>query len=270
MASEGRAKTMRISRLVGSVLVTCALALCCALSGLGVCLLPPVTRALSRTYALEDLSPLNREQLAQVADAIRDFSFGSHDELALQQTVYAVDVEYRASLPESAILPASFPDLDAVADISDLTQLRAVFARAGEQWCLPADAIAHLDDCYEVLLSALPVLMGAIIMVAVGLAILGWAGGRRLVGTVLLVAGALVVAAFVALGLWALVDFDSLFTSFHQVFFSQGNWLFAYDCLMICALPTEFWMGMGAIWLVVSLAVSLSCMAAGFVLRRHA
>lgn len=161
MASEGQASG--VGRLVGSVLVTCALALCCALSGLGACLLPPVTRALSRTYALEDLSPFSREQLAQVADAIRDFSFGAHDELALQQTVYAVDAEFRASLAESAVLPASFPDLDAVTDTSDLAQLRAVFARAGEQWCLPADAVSHLDDCHKVLLSALPVLMAAVI-----------------------------------------------------------------------------------------------------------
>lgn len=260
---------MRGSRLVGSVLVTCALALCCALSGLGVCLLPPVTRALSRTYATEDLSPLNRAQLARVADAVRDFSFGSHDELALQQTVYAVDSEYLDALPASAVLPADFPDLAAVGDTADLKELRAMFAHAGERWCLSAEAVSHLDDCHQVLLSVLPVLMGAVIMVAAGLAILGWAGGARLVGTVLLVAGALVVLCFGALGLRALVDFDSLFTCFHQLFFSQGNWQFAYDSLMICALPTEFWMGMGAVWLVVSLTVSVACMVAGYVMRRR-
>ena len=50
--------------------------------------------------------------------------------------------------------------------------------------------------------------------------------------------------------------------------FSQGNWMFYVDSLLICSLPTEFWMGMGVCWLVTSIAASTTSVLAGWRLRK--
>lgn len=50
-------------------------------------------------------------------------------------------------------------------------------------------------------------------------------------------------AAVLLLGLWALVDFESLFTAFHTLFFpGKTNWIFdfRYDQIILI-LPEEFW-----------------------------
>ena len=88
-------------------------------------------------------------------------------------------------------------------------------------------------------------------------------------GIMLRVGGIVVLAAFAALGIWALVDFNGFFSAFHGVFFSQGNWTFAYDSLLICALPTAFWMGMGILWLVVSVVLCAICIMVGGRLLRY-
>lgn len=50
-------------------------------------------------------------------------------------------------------------------------------------------------------------------------------------------------AAVLALGLWGLVDFESLFTAFHTVFFpGKTNWVFDYRYdQIILILPEDFW-----------------------------
>lgn len=50
-------------------------------------------------------------------------------------------------------------------------------------------------------------------------------------------------AAVLALGIWGLVDFESLFTVFHTVFFpGKTNWIFDYRYdQIILILPEDFW-----------------------------
>ncbi|MCL2818774.1 MAG: TIGR01906 family membrane protein [Actinomycetia bacterium] len=50
----------------------------------------------------------------------------------------------------------------------------------------------------------------------------------------------LIVPIFVSL--FILATFDSLFTSFHKLFFPQGNWQFASDSFLIQIFPEQFWM----------------------------
>ena len=38
----------------------------------------------------------------------------------------------------------------------------------------------------------------------------------------------------------AIIPFDSVFTAFHQLFFPQGNWMFAPDSLLIQIYPIQF------------------------------
>lgn len=50
---------------------------------------------------------------------------------------------------------------------------------------------------------------------------------------------ALVVSVMVMI-LLLLLDFTTVFTLFHQLFFPQGNWLFPADSLLIQTFPLEF------------------------------
>ncbi len=263
---------MKTVRGLITTLGTVALAITLVAAGLGVCLLPSLTQGLAHSFAREDLSPFSREQLVRVADATRDFSFASHDETALYKVIYDVNAEHQQTLKDAGTsIPTDCPQLDKVTDQSDLTQLRSAFAGASESYCYSADSVSHLDDCNAVLVEAMPTLVGSAIVSVVALVALGVMGGRRSrhsMGAMLLVAGMTVVVCFVALGLWAVVDFNGLFTAFHKLFFSQGNWQFPYDSLLICALPTEFWMSMGAIWLGTSTLTALVCIVVGKQLRR--
>ncbi len=89
-------------------------------------------------------------------------------------------------------------------------------------------------------------------------------------GVVLVAAGTVVLVAFAGLGIWAAVNFAGFFAAFHGLFFSQGNWTFPYDSLLICSLPTEFWMGMGAIWLLVSVLASVLSIVVGLKVGKRA
>ena len=230
---------------------------------------PPVTHALSSVFAKDGLSPYDRTQLVQVADATRDFSFGAHDERALYRAVYQVCKEYGQKIADAGgALPADFPKIDSVTDTSNLSQLKSAFSGASELYCYSENTVAHLDDCYKLVAAAFPWLIVALAVVVVGLVFTGVAGRKHALGSVVFAAGVLVIVAFVAMGIWAVVDFDGFFRMFHQLLFSQGNWEFPYDSLLICALPTEFWMGMAAMWLLVALAVSAIAIVVGRKLKR--
>ncbi len=64
---------------------------------------------------------------------------------------------------------------------------------------------------------------------------------------------------FVILGIWAALDFDSLFTAFHKVFFpGKTNWIFDWRTdEIILILPEEFWARTGALVLGLTLGGSI-------------
>ncbi|MBQ9041733.1 MAG: DUF1461 domain-containing protein [Eggerthellaceae bacterium] len=260
---------MKIARGIVAVLTTIALAVSFVAAGFAVCILPPVTHTLSSWFAKDAISPFDRTQLVEVADATRDFSFGAHDEADLYRVIYLVDVEYQQSLLDTGgTVPSDFPKLDRVTDRSSLPQLKSAFAGASELYCYSENTVSHLDDCYKIMAVAFPILVVVAAIALVGLVFTGVAGNKRLVGVVLIAAGVVVMVSFVGLGVWAGVDFAGFFRTFHQLFFSQGNWEFPYDSLLICALPTEFWMGMGVVWLGVAIIVSILSIVIGKGLRK--
>lgn len=59
----------------------------------------------------------------------------------------------------------------------------------------------------------------------------------------------LMIILLLALGIWAFVDFDSLFVSFHKLFFSgKENWIFDYKKdQIILILPEAFWLRAAAL-----------------------
>lgn len=261
---------MRVfQRLIG-VITTIALATTFVALGALACLTPPVTHVLSNAYASDDLSPFDRSQLVKVADATRDFSFGSHNELALYQVIYQIDKEYQQSLSaKGGNVGFNFPKIGQVTDTNSITQMREAFDGASEMYCFSPDTISHLNDCHNIANVAFPALAIVALVAIVGLALTALIGKRRWLGGVLVATGLVVIIVFGALGVWAVADFSSLFAAFHQLFFNQGNWTFPYDSLLICALPTEFWMGMVAIWLAVAGVVSILSVVIGIKLRKR-
>ena len=260
---------MKVLRIIIAVIATLVLAVCLVGLGFLACIAPPATHVLSSFFSNDSVSPFNRTQLTQVADATRDYSFGGHDQAALYRAIYQIDLQYRQEIITSnGELPVDFPTLDVVADANDANQLAAAFAGASELYCYSPQTVSHLDDCYNVAHTGIIVLIICGIAAVTGLILCGVLGRKRLVGNVVMSSGIVVLAAFVGLGVWAFIDFNGLFTMFHQVFFAQGNWTFPYDSLLICALPTEFWIGMGAIWLLVAVLISILSIAIGARLRK--
>ena len=86
---------------------------------------------------------------------------------------------------------------------------------------------------------------------------------RRALGRALLAAGTIVLTAFLAFGVWAILDFSGLFALLHSLFFAEGTWTFSYESLLICMYPLPFWMGMGVIWLIASAAACVGCLLVG-------
>ena len=260
---------MIIARRIISVIAAIALAVAFVGAGFAACTAPPVTTALANMFSDDATSPFSRSQLVQIADATRDYSFGSHGKSGLYRAIYEVDAQYAQQVESGGgKLPSDFPRLDAVADQSDVAQLEAAFATASEMYCFSPDTVSHLDDCHNIAAIAYPLVIAMAAVGLIGLVFTGVTGRKRLVGNVLLAAGIAVLLAFVGFGVWAAIDFAGLFSTFHQLLFSQGNWTFPYDSLLICALPTAFWMGMGVVWLAVSALVSILSIVIGKKARR--
>lgn len=105
-----------------------------------------------------------------------------------------------------------------------------------------AREIKHMVDVRELVDQVkivLPILALALI---VSLAVLARAKANRALAARGLLNGAiLTVALFVALGLFALVGFQTFFTLFHKIFFEGETWLFNYTDSLIQFYPLPFW-----------------------------
>ena len=248
---------MSIFRKIASVIAAVALAVAFVGAGFLVCTTPPVTQVLANTFSDDVTSPFSRTQLVQVATATRDYSFGGHGKSNLYRVIYDVDLQYQQQVEDAGgVPPVGFPNLSVVSDPDDPKQVASAFATASEMYCYSPDTVSHLDDCYNLAAVAVPLIAVMAAVGLVGLVVVGLAGRKRAVGNVLLAAGIVVLVAFVAFGAWAVIDFNGFFATFHGLFFSQGNWTFPYDSLLICSLPTPFWAGMGVVWLVVAVLAS--------------
>ena len=262
---------MKAVRIIINVVTAIMLAASIVGVGFLACTVPALTHALATVFADDATSPLDRNQLVRVADETRSYSFADHDLLALYQVIYEVDAEYRDAVGYSAASSTStgFPRIDQVSDKTSLQQLESAFRGASELYCYSQDTIKHLDDCHNVAKTAYPFIAAALILCVAGAVFTGVTGGRRHVGRVLMASGVAVLLCFVALGAWAIVDFGGFFAAFHSLFFSQGSWQFPYDSLLICALPTPFWVGMGVAWFVVALVLSVASIVVGRKLARR-
>jgi uncharacterized protein DUF1461 len=135
------------------------------------------------------------------------------------------------------------------------------------QGVFTADEYGHMADVRAVF-------RGAEVVAGLALAVAAYRvvrAGRRGRALLLIRAGALVSVAIVAvIGVAAAAAFDPLFLLFHEVFFPQGNFLFAPDSNLIRLYPEWYWQGITAGVGVSFMAVALlAACAAHVALRRR-
>lgn len=211
-------------------------------AGFFVCCIPGSTTALARAFSLDDISPFTKDQLVRAAEVTRDYTIDTNDLDAL--------VEMLASINDEA------QTLYAGAT-------REALLQASSKYTLPSNAIVHLDQVFEVVKTARPVLFACIGVSVALIAVLAVRRKRRCCGAALLCGGVAVLLAFAVVGGYALIDFDGFFGIFHSLFFAEGTWKFPYNSLLICMYPEEFWIGMGVIWFGVTALASVVSIAVG-------
>lgn len=230
------------------------------------------TRMLSQAYSNDANSPYTKEELVVAAVAAKHYTINDNDRHALYTAMDAVAQSAQADgreLPEGLDLYDVYISTSRDAHLVEPTEEDLIMAEYSlsfadeEPYVLTPDALSHLDDVYDVIQQAKPWLFAAAIIAYVGCIAVAFRGGKRALGRVLGGAGAGVFVAFALLAAWVAVDFNGFFAAFHSLFFAAGTWTFSWDSLLICMYPPEFWMGMGAIWLAVTVAGCVVCLIIG-------
>ncbi len=120
--------------------------------------------------------------------------------------------------------------------------------------------LAHMRDVED--LAARALFLDYVLGAIVGLATLVlWRTSQFAVARSALFNGAvLTLAIFGALGLFALVAFDTFFVAFHRIFFTGDSWLFAYTDSLIQFYPEPLWVdaSLGIVILTVLEAIVLA------------
>lgn len=225
-----------------------------------------ITRYLSERFSPFELSPFTQAEIVDMAEVTHDYTVGSHDSNAIYEKMLEINAAAQ-DRSAGATLHGS-PDLPAAG--APLSEVASALNNTSDVYVLDAEALSHLDDVYEVATTARWVLCAVAILAIAGLIYLRIFGSKKQLATCLLVAGSAVIGVLLAFAAWVIIDFNSFFTWFHSLFFTEGTWVFSSRSLLITMYPTDFWVSMGAIWLTVTVLCSLLCVAYGTILRKSA
>ncbi len=261
-----RARRSILSTLLQGVTIVC---LCAALigSGLFVCMLPVTTQLLSQTYSQESGSSFSKAELTELAMATRDYTVGSHDISTLLDSLATLYEDSATVLP--AALLTAIDELMRDLPNKSPEEIVQVLDGLSERVVLSGEAVSHLDDVHAVISAATTALIVLSVCALCGCILIGIMYKRKALGWTLTLAGGIVLVALAVLALWAAFDFDGFFTVFHSLFFAQGTWTFSADSLLIRMYPTEFWVGMGIVWVATTLIASLICLILGSAIRKR-
>jgi len=114
------------------------------------------------------------------------------------------------------------------------------------QPALRDEEVQHLIDV-RVVMDGFRLAHALLLLLAILSAALVWFSDRRAMLPFYLRQGVWVAAGLIALIVLASVlNFDVFFTRFHQIFFSEGSWLFYEDDTLIQLYPLPLWMD--AVW----------------------
>lgn len=221
-------------------------------SGLVVCMMPQTTRLLGDNFAGWEDATYPQETMEGLAEAVRAFSVDGTGRAPLEAAV-------RSALEQN------YPAIDRAIQSGQVGQnvggnLTADGLGIGNLisiYTLPDSALDHLEDCLPVFATSRIAIVLSLVFALVGALLLVIRRQRKLAGWILFAVPLAVIGMIVTLGLWAFFDFDSLFTWIHGLFFANGTWVFPIDSLLITLFPEAFWMGMGIVWVAVSILLSL-------------
>jgi uncharacterized membrane protein len=97
------------------------------------------------------------------------------------------------------------------------------------------DEYAHMEEVRNIFLTSKSLAFLALI-VLIASSVLLWTqrkvSGKGIFKTIYITLGVLLGLSLIV-GLYAAVDFDSFFVTFHHIFFPGGNWTFNYNSLML-------------------------------------
>ena len=276
---QSSARTADAAGLAAAVLAGVLLVITLFAAGFAACASPQATRAFSGAFADFDTAPYLPQDLVELAVATRDYTVedcgraSSGVERAREPFAQLlVESARRAAASDSPVQNRWDAQALAILQDENLTNSEAAYALAqlDERYGLTEDALSHLDDCYALIGGVIPWLVGiAVVALALIVGLIA-SGRRRLAGNVLFFSP-IALAAFMAVcGAWAAVDFNGFFGVFHALLFPQGNWTFPADSLLICMLPLNFWVSMGALWLAVTVLACIIAMLIGRHLKRLA
>ncbi len=270
----------RTSPLDIAIAVVSAIALAVTLvaAGFGACAaFDAPTRMLSQAFSNDADSPYTKDELVMAAVASKHYTIDDNDRAKLYAVMDAVAQSAAIDgrpLPDGLDLYEVYietPRDPEQVDWDETAQTMAPYTLSfadEEPYVLTMDALSHLDDVYDVVQQVKPWLFGAAVVAYTGCIAVAFRCGRRMLGRVFTGAAATVLAVFVLLAAWVAVDFNGFFAAFHSLFFAAGTWTFSWDSLLICMYPPEFWIGMGAIWLAVTVAACIVCLIMGRLLNR--
>ncbi|MBR5259474.1 MAG: DUF1461 domain-containing protein [Eggerthellaceae bacterium] len=239
-----------------------SLAVCALAIGLCVCVVPQAPTALfAGWYGDVDNSPMTREEIVSFSAVVHDYTFFDQDRTKLYAGIVAVN--------DHIIEDGRGSDGQPVLTSGDEASVAAAFDAADEAYVLHTDMIDHLDDVSHVVFIMLCVAAAFLVLASIELMNAYFRGHRADMCT-MLVGGGVVALVVIALGLvGGFVAFDSLFTLMHQLLFEDGTWTFSPNSALICTLPTDFWVAMGALLLAVSAIVSVIFIAIGKLMKSY-
>lgn len=272
----------RIATIALSVATSIAIAY--SLFGLGfmVCTLPQATSFIGGTFSGWEHATYPEADMEEIAEAVRSFSIEGTSSEDLYNTIFSVMQEaepqiaalFEEGSAENTNNTTADNNTNAIANntaagetgnsgngvntSSDNLALSSTnLAELEDEYSLPRNALSHLQDCTPIFTTG-RISVGVVGGFAlVGLIALGILAGRKRIGGTLIAGSALVIGILVALGIWAAVDFDGIFTWMHTLFFAQGSWVFNSDSLLITLFPEAFWAAMAGLWIISSVIFAL-------------
>ena len=279
---------MRVFGAIIATIGTVALTFVLFASGLFTCSLPLTTEVFSQGTSDFEHSPYTLDDLNALAVASRDYTVDqrSAGTEAEAQAVFNTVLMNAATHSATRYLNVKKDDTnelnhekkekwDALFDKlketrpndafgkEDVNAVAEKMAAFSDAFALDAEAFKHLDDCNTLINRVKPLVGIAGIAVLACLLLLLVTRRWRALSRMLTIAPLILILSFAFMGTWAFIDFHSFFVAFHGVFFPQGNWVFSSESLLICMYPTEFWMGMGGLWLATTAIASIIVLAFG-------
>lgn len=127
----------------------------------------------------------------------------------------------------------------------------------------------HMADC-RVLIRRTGLLRwflgaAAVVLLGAGVALRKY---RKSFSTGMLVGFGVALVGGLAVLVWGLVDFNSLFTVFHRLLFTNDGWLMdARTDMLVRLMPTSFFTSLGIKMLLAVTAVALVCFTAAMTIR---